>query len=293
MHFVIVGGGPTGVEASGEFRDFVRDDLSKWYPAVSGRVRVTLIEALPNILPSFNKRLVEFTEHVFKEDAIEVLTKHMVQDADADSVTVKDPNGKLLRIPTGMLVWAAGNTARPLTRDLQSQLKDVQTERRGLVVDDFLRLKGAEDSVFAIGDAAATTCPPTAQVANQQGHYLAYVLESLARIDRIKKKLEATRAQPSSPEQMAEIHRLERKLDRTQTGLKPFHYTNRGAMAYIGNDRGIAEFAHGDSSVSTGGLLTGFLWSSAYWSMLFGLRSRTSVALDWIRVRLYGRDLSM
>lgn len=79
-----MGGGPTGVEASGEFRDFVRDDLSKWYPAVSGRyvygmrmivivsdnilesVRVTLIEALPNILPSFSKRLVEFTEHVFR-----------------------------------------------------------------------------------------------------------------------------------------------------------------------------------------------------------------------------------
>lgn len=217
----------------------------------------------------------------------------MVKDADASSVTVQNPNGDLVRIPTGMLVWAAGNTARPLTRDLQGQLKDVQTNRRGLLVDDCLRLKGAEDSIFAIGDAAATDCPPTAQVANQQGHYLAGVLEGLARIERIKKKLVLTREQPESSERQAELHRLERKLERTEAGLKPFQYTNRGAMAYIGNDRGIAEFAHGDSSVSTGGWLTGVLWSSAYWSMLFGLRSRTSVALDWIKIRLFGRDLTM
>ena len=95
LHFVVVGGGPTGVEASGEFRDFVRDDLARWYPAVSGRVKVTLIEALPNILPSFSKGLVEFTEHVFEENEIKILTKHQVKDVDEKSVTVKDPNGNI------------------------------------------------------------------------------------------------------------------------------------------------------------------------------------------------------
>lgn len=227
------------------------------------------------------------------ENEIEILTKHVVKDADENSVTVQDPKGELIRIPTGMLIWAAGNTARPLTRDLQSQFKDVQNNRRGLLVDECLRLKGAEDSIFALGDAAATECPPTAQTANQQGHYLADVLESLARIDRIKTKLAKTAQQPETAEQLAEIHRLEKKLERTKASIRPFHYTNRGAMAYIGHDQAIADFSHGESSVSTGGFVTGLLWSSAYWSMLFGLRSRTSVALDWIKVRLFGRDLTM
>lgn len=291
LHFVVVGGGPTGVEASSEFRDFVRDDLSKWYPAVSGRVRVTLIEALPNILPSFSKNLVEFTEHVFKESEIQILTKHIVKDVDEKSVTVQDPNGKIVNIPMGMLVWAAGNTARPLTRDLQEQLKDEQTNRRGLLVDENLRLLGAEESIFAIGDAAATDAPPTAQVANQQGRYLAGIFESLARIDRVEAKLIKTRQQPESAERTSEISRLERKLERTKATLKPFHYTNRGAMAYIGTEQAILDLPYGSVQLSSGGFLTGLAWSSAYWSMLFGIRCRASVALDWLHVRIFGRSI--
>lgn len=242
---------------SQEFRDFVRDDLSKWYPAVSGRVKVTLIEALPNILPSFSKGLSDITAGVFRENEIQILTKHMVKDVDEISVTVQNGEGEIIKIPTGMLVWAAGNTARPLTRDLQSQLSEIQKNRRGLEVDEMLRLKGAPE-IFALGDAAATDCPPTAQVANQQGAYLANVFQQLARVDAIEAKLKAiTLQQSKSSEVMAETHRLEKKLERLQSSIKAFKYTSKGAMAYIGHERAVLQVPFGEMELSSAGVLTG------------------------------------
>lgn len=252
---------------------------------------MTLIEALPAILPSFAKNLVEYTEHVFKESEIEVLTKHIVKDAGRDSITVQDPNGKIFDIPTGMLIWAAGNTSRPLVRDVKDQLKDVQTERRGLLVDDFLRLRGAEQSVFALGDAAVTGAPPTAQTANQQGRYLATVLEDLARADVLEAKINELQKERPSADRDAEIRRMERKLERSHQAIKPFRFTNRGSMAYIGTEKAIVDLPYGGAHLSAGGFLTGLAWSSAYWSMLFGIRCRASVALDWLHVRVFGRSI--
>ncbi|CAD6580551.1 MAG: NADH:ubiquinone oxidoreductase, partial [Tremellales sp. Tagirdzhanova-0007] len=85
MHMVVVGGGPTGVEYAGELHDFLIDDLRKWYPEISGRLRITLIEALPNVLPAFSKQLIQYTESTFKENKIDVLTRTMVKDVKEKS----------------------------------------------------------------------------------------------------------------------------------------------------------------------------------------------------------------
>lgn len=240
-----------------------------------------------------SKNLVAFTENVFREDEIEILTKHVVKDVDEKSVTVQNGSGEIVKIPMGMLIWAAGNTARPLTKDLQSQYKDIQKNRRGLEVNGLLQLKGGDDSIFVLGDAAATDAPPTAQVANQQGHYLANVFSQMAKIDAMEIKLGEAQKLPRSAETTAEIHRLEKKLHRLQASVKEFQYTSRGAMAYVGHERAIIQLPYGEMELSSGGVLTGLAWSSAYWSLLFGIRSRTSVALDWLKVRIFGRDLSV
>jgi NADH:ubiquinone reductase (non-electrogenic) len=80
LHMVVVGGGPTGVELSGELHDFLEDDLKMWYPELAGRIRITLVEALPSVLPTFSKQLIDYTESTFKESKIEVLTKTMVKE---------------------------------------------------------------------------------------------------------------------------------------------------------------------------------------------------------------------
>lgn len=156
MHMVVVGGGPTGVEYAAELQDYLVDDLKKWYPEIADRLKITLVEALPNVLPMFSKKLIEYTESNFKENEINLLTKTMVKDVQEKHITVQDADKVIKDIPYGLLVWATGNTSRGITRNLMGKLPEHQTNRRGLAVDDgTFELLGAS-GIFAIGDNAAT-----------------------------------------------------------------------------------------------------------------------------------------
>ncbi|GAC94532.1 potential mitochondrial NADH dehydrogenase [Pseudozyma hubeiensis SY62] len=289
LHMVVVGGGPTGIEYAAELRDFVESDLIRWYPEVANKLRVTLIEALPNILPMFSQTLIKYTESTFKENSIDILTKHMVKDVDNRDVLVKTPSGEEKKIPYGLLVWAAGNTARPLTRQLMASLPEAQKNRRGLDVDDHMRLKGAEDSIFALGDATATQFAPTAQAASQQGAYLARVFNQLARLNLLEGKLEEAKKNNADA---SELSGLERQIEKAAK-IRPFKYSHQGSLAYIGSEKAIADIPLlGNNQIASGGVVTFMFWRSAYMSMLFSLRNRSLVAADWFKVFLFGRDVS-
>ncbi|KFY14476.1 hypothetical protein V491_06037, partial [Pseudogymnoascus sp. VKM F-3775] len=118
LHTVVVGGGPTGVEFAGELQDFFDQDIRKWVPQISDNFKVTLIEALPNVLPSFSKQLIEYTESTFKEEKITIMTKTTVKKVTANTVEAEEtgPDGKKTTkvMPYGLLVWATGNAVRPI-----------------------------------------------------------------------------------------------------------------------------------------------------------------------------------
>ncbi|KAL1409875.1 NADH:ubiquinone oxidoreductase [Vanrija albida] len=288
MHMVVVGGGPTGVEYAGELHDFLIDDLKKWYPEVADRLKITLIEALPNVLPAFSKQLIQYTESTFKENKIDVLTRTMVKDVGETSVTVQDANKEIREIPYGLLVWATGNTSRPITLDLMSKLPATQTQRRGLVIDDYLQLLGAKD-VFAIGDCTATQYAPTAQVASQEGIYLASVFAKLGQKNKYERQLAELRA--SGTASADDIEHVVKKLNRA-TKLTPFHYSHQGSLAYIGSEKAIADLPLFNGNVASGGGAAMLFWRSAYVSTLYSVRNRTLVMTDWIKVKLFGRDVS-
>ncbi|CAD6886254.1 unnamed protein product [Tilletia controversa] len=284
LHYVVVGGGPTGIEYAAELRDYVNGDLKRWYPEIADRVRVTLIEALPNVLPMFSKHLIEYTESTFRKNDINILTRSVVKDCDDENVTIKTASGEIQKIPYGLLVWAAGNTTRKLTRDLQAALPSVQTDRRGLKVDDHMRLLGAEENVFAMGDATATTFAPTAQAASQQGRYLAKVFAQFAKKEELEKKL------ADAKEAGEDSALLEKQLAKASK-VRPFQYSHQGSMAYVGSDRAIVDLPWGSAgSISSAGVGTNLVWRSAYFSLLFSLRNRSMVAVDWIKTAVFGRD---
>jgi len=107
LHMVVVGGGPTGVELSGELHDFLEDDLKSWYPELASKIRITLVEALPSVLPMFSKQLINYTESTFKESKIEILTKTMVKEVKEKSVVLQMPDKSIKEMPCGLVVWAA------------------------------------------------------------------------------------------------------------------------------------------------------------------------------------------
>ncbi|KAJ2704084.1 NADH:ubiquinone oxidoreductase [Coemansia sp. IMI 203386] len=271
LHMVVVGGGPTGIEYAGELHDFLVDDLTQWYPELADRVRITLVEALPNVLPAFDKKLIDYTQSTFKENRITILTRTMVKEVGEKSFVVQNPDGSRSEIPYGLLVWATGIKSQPVVDKIRAQFAAAQTNHRGLLVDEFLRVKGAKD-VWALGDCALSGYAPLAQVAAQQGKWLSRNLNRLA----------AQNADTPDADLFALI----------ENKCRPFKYSSQGSLAYIGSEKAIADLPFFNRNITAGGIATFWFWKSAYLSELFSLRNTTLVASDWIKRFFFGRDIS-
>lgn len=152
LSFVIVGGGPTGVEFAAELHDFIREDLVKLYPMVQDLVKITLIQSGGHILNSFDERISSFAEQKFQRDGIEVQTNCRVLSVSDKEITMKaKSDGEISSLPYGMVLWSTGIGTRPVVRDFMEQIG--QTERGVLTTDEWLRVEGCRD-VYALGDCA-------------------------------------------------------------------------------------------------------------------------------------------
>ncbi|KAH3679990.1 hypothetical protein WICPIJ_008466 [Wickerhamomyces pijperi] len=294
LNFVVVGGGPTGVEFAAELQDFVDQDLKKWYPKTAVDIKVSLVEAMPNILNMFNKKLIQYTQDVFAETKIDLKLQTAVKKVDSKVITaqIKEADGTVRteEIPYGVLVWATGNGGRDVTIKLANKLDLTKQTfaNRGLLIDEqYLKVLGdASDSIFAIGDCTLSRkFPPTAQVAHQEGEYLATLLNNLSKIDSLKWELTQTENAEAKANILSKIDRL--------SNFQPFVYNHQGALAYVGSDRAIADLSWGNwSKMSLSGSFTFLFWKSAMLNMGLSFRSRCLVALDWFKTSVFGRDAS-
>ncbi|XP_052182986.1 external alternative NAD(P)H-ubiquinone oxidoreductase B2, mitochondrial-like [Diospyros lotus] len=151
LQFVIVGGGPTGVEFAAELHDFVNEDIVKLYPKVKDLVKITLLEAGDHILNMFDKRITAFAEEKFQRNGIDVKTGSMVVKVSDKEISTKERSGETSSMPYGMVVWSTGIGTRPVVMDFMKQIG--QTNRRALATDEWLRVEGC-DNVYALGDCA-------------------------------------------------------------------------------------------------------------------------------------------
>lgn len=201
LHFVVVGGGPTGVEFAAELHDFITEDLRRHYADLIRYVRITILEAGPTILTTFDDALKAYTMKVFRRHRIGVRTSSPVIAVRADHMTLADGS----ELEFGMAVWTAGIAPVGFVRSLPLA-KDGSGR---LLTDGYLCLKGIPD-VFALGDCMTiegTPFPSTAQTAQQQGAYLARTFNRRAR---------------GKP-------------------VVPFRYRHYGMLAYIGGGRALAD----------------------------------------------------
>lgn len=284
LNFLIVGGGPTGVEFAAELQDFIHQDLKKTMPEVAQDIKVSLIEGLPNILNMFDKELIDYSQNFLIHEKIDLKLNTMVKEVTPDYIVAKC-KGEEVKLPYGVLVWSTGIKPQQLTLDTMQKL-DEQTERRGLLIDDKLRLLGAQDSVFGIGDC--TFHPgfvPTAQVAHQEGLYLANTFEKLYEIDQLKWQSKQPNADQIS---------IKKNIENLESTIVDFKYSHMGSFAYIGGDKVIADLnIYGGQYKLSGGNLAMWFWRTAYLSMCVSLRNRVLVSADWIRTYIFGRDSSV
>ncbi|KAL9288404.1 External alternative NAD(P)H-ubiquinone oxidoreductase B1 [Arabidopsis thaliana] len=153
LHFVIVGGGPTGVEFAAELHDFIIEDITKIYPSVKELVKITLIQSGDHILNTFDERISSFAEQKFTRDGIDVQTGMRVMSVTDKDITVKvKSSGELVSIPHGLILWSTGVGTRPVISDFMEQVG--QGGRRAVATNEWLQVTGCEN-VYAVGDCAS------------------------------------------------------------------------------------------------------------------------------------------
>jgi len=173
LTFVVVGGGPTGVEYAGALDELLDLVLGFDYPTLNrSDARIVLLEGLDRLLAAFHPRLGTYAEQALVDFGIEVRTRALVEKADDDMVTLLDGE----TIPAKTVVWSAG--VRP-TDPLDAAPRSERSKR--LEADEFLRLRG-HDNVYVIGDAAAVQTPKgelpmLSPPAMQEGRYVARAIK--------------------------------------------------------------------------------------------------------------------
>jgi NADH:quinone reductase (non-electrogenic) len=205
LTFVVVGGGPTGVELAGAIAEISRQVLRHDFRAIDPReARVILVEAGPRILPAFPPDLSANAEMALKRIGSEVWTSSPVTSINPQRVVIGNQE-----VPCATTLWAAGVLASPLAKSL-----GVKLDKAGRVlVEPDLSIPGRPE-VFVIGDLACFThqtsrpLPGVAPVAIQQGRHAARMI-----------------------------------LQSMNGGVrKPFHYTDKGTLATIGKAAAVADF---------------------------------------------------
>jgi NADH dehydrogenase len=248
LTFVIVGGGPTGVELAGTLgeltKDTLRHDFRHINPAES---HIFLVEGTDRILPTYPAELSAKAAATLTRLGVGVRTGAVVTDVQPDAVILRS-NEQNERIATRTVVWAAGVQASPLGRILATAT-GTELDRAGRVmVAPDLSVPGHSD-IFVIGDLAhcrnqnGQPLPGVAPVAMQQGHYVAEVIR----------------------------HRL-----RGQT-LPPFHYRDRGSMAIVGRAVAVADIGGWRFS----GLFAWLAWLFIHLINLVEFENRILVVTQW------------
>ncbi|KAK1260764.1 hypothetical protein QJS04_geneDACA022561 [Acorus gramineus] len=151
LQFVIVGGGPTGVEFAAELHDFLTEDVGKIYPNIRDLVRITVVEAGGHILSMFDKRITAFAEQKFQREGIDVKLGYKVTKVSDKAITMVDRANTVTDLPYGMVVWSTGIGTRPVIRSFMEEIG--QADRRALATDEWMRVQGLEN-VYALGDCA-------------------------------------------------------------------------------------------------------------------------------------------
>jgi NADH:ubiquinone reductase (H+-translocating) len=245
LTFVIVGGGPTGVELAGALMEIAAKTIPDDFRNVdTSTARVILVHSGARILPSFAESLSQSALDALQQMGVEVLLNSKVTKVDAEGVMVGEQ-----RVCAQNVFWAAGVQAASITKTL-----DVPLDKSGkIIVNPNLSLPGYPE-VFAIGDIAAMVdaksgkpVPAVAQGAAQSGRFVGQLIDKLV-------------------------------TKGTSQDQARFSYFDKGSMATIGKAKAVAQIG----KLKFTGSIAWLLWSFVHVLFLVGFRNRITVVLAWV-----------
>jgi len=243
MTFVIIGGGPTGVEMAGALADLSRRVLERDFRRIDpSKARIVLIEAGPKLLPAMAPESSANAARQLERLGVEIVTDSPVTAIDDRGVT----HGGI-RLESRTVIWAAGVAASPLGKSIAATT-NAKLDRAGrVIVNQDLSVPGADD-VFVIGDLASINSdgkpvPGLSPAAIQEGRHTA---KNVAR---------SIRGEPTLP----------------------FHYRDKGTLATIGKAAAVADIA----GLHLSGLVAWLMWLFVHILFLIGFRNRFIVIVEW------------
>ena len=241
LTFVVVGGGPTGVETAGALAGLISQVMIKDYPYLDlDEARVVLLEANDHLITAYPHNLRHATFDLLHRKRVEILLNARLADYDGQQVTLKDGS----QIAAHTLIWTAGVKAAQVVESLKVEHASAGRVR----VTPSLQLPGHLE-VFVVGDAAylvdenGQPLPMLSTVAIQQGNHAAHNIQQL-------------------------IHGRE---------ITPFHYKDPGLLATIGNHAAVARIW----GISFSGFIAWVIWLGLHIYRLIGFRNRLLVFLNW------------
>jgi NADH dehydrogenase len=249
LTFVIVGGGPTGVELAGAIAELAYHTMKEDFRNIdTTEAQVILLEGLDRILPPFAPELSVQAETSLQKLGVTVQTKTLVTNIENDFVTIKQGE-QVSQIAAKTVLWAAGVKASPLGQVL-AQRTGIECDRAGrVIVEPDLSIKGYPN-IFVIGDLAhfahqnGKPLPGVAPVAMQQGEYVASL---------IKQKLQG------------------------QTSLSRFYYVDRGSLAVIGQNSAVVDLGF----IKFTGFVAWLFWLLVHIYFLIEFDNKLIVMIQW------------
>mmetsp|Transcript_6116 Transcript_6116/g.12256 ORF Transcript_6116/g.12256 Transcript_6116/m.12256 type:complete len:703 (+) Transcript_6116:114-2222(+) len=322
--FTVIGGGPTGVELAGELSDFCHDITQPdkgAYPKLAKHANVVLIHGGPELLPQFDEELRPEAVRTLERRGVQVILNTRVTQVSHGSVSLStkvldaatgQPTGQRTEreFPMGLSVWCAGIAPVPFVDTLLSKLPDQARGVGGRVnVDRWLRPPMPDPSltgsVLVLGDAASRfsrrpleaekqgdatatpLLPQTAQVAGQQGAYVARLLTRGYNLTAEVPVLPCRNSDEPCEDPSLAAWLAFRNLQRAPG----FSFLNLGLLAYLGGGKALSQVQIGDVPVfSYTGSVAFVLWRSVYLVKQVATRNRILVTFDWLKSALFGRD---
>jgi NADH dehydrogenase len=245
LTFVVVGGGPTGVEIAGQIAELSRRVLPEDFHTIDSQsARVLLYDGGKEVLAGFGDRLSAKAAKELEHLGVEIHTGSIVTNVDRHGVEVKGPAGEVQRVAARTKVWAAGVQASPLAKML-ADAAGADCDRAGRVaVEPNCSLPGHPE-VFAIGDMASLDdLPGVAEVAMQQGIHASKTIK--------------------------------RRLDGNDASA-PFRYRDLGSMATISRFRAVVSF----KGIRVAGFVGWLMWLFVHLAFMTGFRNRFTTILGW------------
>ncbi|MDH0863775.1 NAD(P)/FAD-dependent oxidoreductase [Mitsuaria sp. GD03876] len=249
LNFVVIGGGPTGVEMAGTLAEIARHTLRDEFRRIDpSRAHVLLVEGSDRVLAAFKPAQSALAKAQLERLGVQVRTGCRVVGIDEDGVDLQTADGGTERIASRTKVWAAGVAASPLARTL-----DVPLDRAGrVIVDEHMNIPGHPE-VYVVGDMAAAT--------------------SLEK-DGSRKPVPGVSPGAKQAGRHAARQILARLRGRSE---RPFHYMDYGNLATIGRKAAVADLGR----IQFSGFAAWLFWLFVHVYFLIGFRNRLRVFADW------------